>query len=87
MQRTMAIENFEAGKTWVLIATDVVARGVDFKDVNIVINFDVPTCTIDYVHRIGEEPAQLVCEALPAALISRYALIYIWLCRPLRQGW
>ncbi|CAJ1947382.1 unnamed protein product [Sphenostylis stenocarpa] len=45
---------FIAGKTWVLIATDVVARGMDFKGVNCVINYDFPDCASAYVHRIGQ---------------------------------
>ena len=53
MQRENAVDNFRAGKTWVLIATDVVARGMDFKGVNCVINYDFPDSASAYVHRIG----------------------------------
>lgn len=52
-QRTKTIENFKAGKIWVLICTDVLARGVDFKGINLVINYDVPQTAQAYVHRIG----------------------------------
>nr|GFC08085.1 DEAD-box ATP-dependent RNA helicase 57 [Tanacetum cinerariifolium] len=48
-----AIDNFRAGKTWVLIATDVIARGMDFKGVNCVINYDFPDSSSAYIHRIG----------------------------------
>lgn len=41
------------GDTWVLICTDLVARGVDFKAVNLVINYDLPMEGVTYVHRIG----------------------------------
>lgn len=41
------------GDTWVLICTDLVARGVDFKAVNLVINYDLPLEGVTYVHRIG----------------------------------
>lgn len=41
------------GDTWVLICTDLVARGVDFKAVNLVINYDLPSDGVTYVHRIG----------------------------------
>lgn len=41
------------GKTWVLIATDVIARGMDFKGVNCVINYDFPESAAAYIHRIG----------------------------------
>lgn len=53
IQRENAIDNFRAGKTWVLIATDVVARGMDFKGVNCVINYDFPDSAAAYIHRIG----------------------------------
>jgi ATP-dependent RNA helicase DDX52/ROK1 len=53
LQRENAINNFRAGKTWVLIATDVIARGVDFKGVNCVINYDFPDSALVYIHRIG----------------------------------
>ncbi|XP_047330573.1 DEAD-box ATP-dependent RNA helicase 57 isoform X2 [Impatiens glandulifera] len=52
-EREDAINNFRAGKTWVLIATDVVARGMDFKGVNCVINYDFPDSASSYIHRIG----------------------------------
>lgn len=52
-QRENAIDNFRAGKTWVLIATDVAARGLDFKGLNCVINYDFPDSASSYIHRIG----------------------------------
>ncbi|KAI4300238.1 hypothetical protein L6164_033635 [Bauhinia variegata] len=52
-EREDAVDNFRAGKTWVLIATDVVARGMDFKGVNCVINYDFPDSAAAYIHRIG----------------------------------
>jgi superfamily II DNA/RNA helicase len=44
---------FKAGQTDVLVATDIVARGIDIDDIRIVINYDVPHDAEDYVHRIG----------------------------------
>lgn len=54
MQRETAVDNFRSGKTWVLIATDVIARGMDFKGVNCVINYDFPDSMAAYIHRIGK---------------------------------
>lgn len=51
--REKAVEKFRDGSTWVLIATDLVARGLDFAGVETVINLDFPNSTIDYVHRVG----------------------------------
>ncbi|XP_030477356.1 DEAD-box ATP-dependent RNA helicase 57 [Syzygium oleosum] len=53
IQRENAVDDFRAGKTWVLIATDVIARGMDFKGVNFVINYDFPDSAAAYIHRIG----------------------------------
>lgn len=52
-QRDDVIKRFKNGDIWVLITTDVLARGVDFKGVNLVINYDVPQTAQAYVHRIG----------------------------------
>ena len=51
--RENAVAKFRRGETWVLICTDLVARGVDFRAVNMVIHYDLPFSGIDYVHRIG----------------------------------
>ena len=52
-QRDEVIRRFKSGDIWVLITTDVIARGVDFKAVNLVINYDVPQSAQAYVHRVG----------------------------------
>ena len=44
---------FRSGKIDILVATDIVARGIDIDDIQLVINFDVPHDKEDYVHRIG----------------------------------
>lgn len=51
--RTRTIDDFKTGRTPVMIATDVAARGLDIKDVRAVINYDFPGNIEDYVHRIG----------------------------------
>lgn len=52
-QREAALRGFKSGKTRVLVATDVAARGIDVDLVSHVINYDVPEVPEDYVHRIG----------------------------------
>ncbi|MGE5229243.1 MAG: DEAD/DEAH box helicase, partial [Deltaproteobacteria bacterium] len=52
-QRQQALDGFKEGKIAVLVATDVVARGIDVDGISHVINFDIPTNPEDYVHRIG----------------------------------
>jgi ATP-dependent RNA helicase RhlE len=52
-EREAALEDFKAGKTSVLVATDVASRGLDIEGLPQVINFDVPHSPEDYVHRCG----------------------------------
>ncbi|XP_024386499.1 DEAD-box ATP-dependent RNA helicase 57 [Physcomitrium patens] len=52
-QRDAAVERFREGKTWVLIATDLMGRGMDFKGLNCVINYDFPPSISSYIHRVG----------------------------------
>jgi ATP-dependent RNA helicase DeaD len=52
-QRERALERFRAGRTQVLVATDVAARGLDIPDVSHIINYDLPLDAESYVHRIG----------------------------------
>lgn len=49
----MALRSFKSGKTPILVATDVAARGLDIPHVAHVVNFDLPNDIDDYVHRIG----------------------------------
>ena len=52
-QRQFALRKFREGKVDVLVATDVLARGIDVTDVRYVVNFDLPEEEVDYIHRIG----------------------------------
>ncbi len=51
--RVTALENFKAGKTRVLVATDIAARGIDISELSHVFNYDLPEVPETYVHRIG----------------------------------
>lgn len=52
-QRTAALHGFKTGAYRVLVATDIAARGIDVKEIALVVNYDVPANPEDYVHRIG----------------------------------
>ncbi|KAJ2719871.1 RNA-dependent ATPase rok1 [Coemansia sp. Benny D115] len=52
-QRNRIVQKFRSGDLWVLICTELMARGIDFKGVNLVINYDFPQTTQSYIHRIG----------------------------------
>ena len=51
--RDRAMQKFREEKTTVLVATDVVGRGIDISGISHIINFDIPTFSDDYVHRVG----------------------------------
>ena len=52
-QRQEALEGFKNGKYRVIVATDIAARGIDVKNIELVLNYDLPTVAEDYIHRIG----------------------------------
>lgn len=52
-EREDVLLRFKAKQTKILVATDVLSRGIDIKGINLVINFDVPKDPADYVHRVG----------------------------------
>src|ERR1043165_8776422 len=52
-QRTQALDGFKSGRVQVLVATDIVARGIDIEELSHVVNFDVPNVPDDYIHRVG----------------------------------
>ncbi len=52
-QRCQALEGFRRGRFRILVATDIAARGLDVANIGHVINYDLPNCPEDYVHRIG----------------------------------
>lgn len=52
-ERDEIIKQFRIGDIWILICTDLMSRGIDFKTVNSVINFDFPTSLVSYIHRVG----------------------------------
>jgi len=52
-QRTTALSGFKDGKLRVLVATDIAARGIDVDKLGHVVNFDLPNCPEDYIHRVG----------------------------------
>ena len=63
-QRLRAMEQFRRGRSQVMVATDIAARGLDIEDISHVINFDIPNSSDDYIHRIGRTaPADATGDA------------------------
>lgn len=52
-EREQVLSRFRSKQTRVLVATDVISRGIDIKDIHLIINYDVPRDAEDYVHRVG----------------------------------
>ena len=53
LQRDNVVKSFRSGQIWVLICTELMGRGIDFKGVNLVVNYDFPPSAVSYIHRIG----------------------------------
>jgi len=67
--REQVLLNFRSGKTAIIIATDVISRGIDIEDIDLVINYDVPNDGEDYVHRIGRT-ARAATDGTAITLVS-----------------
>ena len=68
--RTTALTNFKEGKLRVLVATDILARGIDIQFLPFVINYELPRSPKDYIHRIGrtgraENPGEAISLVTP----------------------
>lgn len=73
-ERDDVVRKFAEGQVWCLICTDVMARGVDFKGVKLVINYDFPQSAMSYIHRIGASHFFVPPPALPFLLSLKEAL-------------
>ena len=67
--RARALEGFKEGKIRVLVATDIAARGLDIPALSVVMNYDIPHVTGDYIHRIGRT-GRAGAKGLAITLIS-----------------
>jgi len=68
-ERSRALEGFKEGKIRVLVATDIAARGLDIPNLAVVMNYDIPHVTGDYIHRIGRT-GRAGAKGLAITLIS-----------------
>lgn len=69
-ERTKALNDFKNGKVPIIVATDVLSRGIDIADVSLIINYDVPKAVEDYIHRIGRT-GRYDKEGLAITLVSK----------------
>ena len=68
-ERQRILQQFKSRQTRIVVATDVLSRGIDIKDIDLVINYDVPNDAEDYVHRVGRT-ARAATKGLAITLIS-----------------
>ncbi len=68
--REETLLRFRSRRTRVLVATDVLSRGIDIKDINLVVNFDAPSDAEDYVHRVGRT-ARAETTGVAITLVNR----------------
>jgi ATP-dependent RNA helicase RhlE len=68
--RTRSLQDFKSGRTRILVATDIAARGLDIEHLPLVINFDLPMVPQDYIHRIGRT-GRAGNEGQAVSLVSR----------------
>lgn len=73
-ERSRALEGFKEGKIRVLVATDIAARGLDIPNLNVVMNYDIPHVTGDFIHRIGRT-GRAGAKGLAITLISPLEMV------------
>jgi len=88
-EREEVMLGFKSGRTPILVATDIVARGIDIDDIAMVVNYDVPHDPEDYIHRIGRT-ARADAEGTAITLVSgrdsrRFREIESFLGKPLAK--
>ena len=88
--REQYLQDYRNGKTNILVATDILSRGIDIEDIDLVINYDVPNDGEDYIHRIGRT-ARAATTGTAFTLVSekeqsKFALIEDLLGAPVLKG-
>ena len=75
--RSNVMARFRRGETWILITTDLLSRGVDFRGLNGVVNYDIPNTGASYVHRIGRTGRQGREGGIAVTLYTKEDVPYI----------
>lgn len=75
--RSSIMADFRKGEIWVLITTDLLSRGVDFRGVNGVVNYDIPTTGASYIHRAGRTGRQGRQGGVAVTLYTKEDIPYV----------
>ena len=78
-ERADTVNRMLKGEVWVLISTEVMARGMDFKGICGVINYDFPTSVQSYIHRIGRTGTVLASLLLTSNVSDAHRMLVVWL--------
>ncbi|MDD3860599.1 MAG: C-terminal helicase domain-containing protein, partial [Bacteroidales bacterium] len=73
-ERNETVSSFKSGQVNILVATNLLSRGIDIEDVNLIVNYDIPEKPEDYVHRIGRT-ARAGKLGLAISFISEFEII------------
>lgn len=80
-ERDYALNEFKSGRRYILVATDVASRGIDVKDIKLVLNYDLPSSIEDYIHRVGRTGRKQIDGYADGAAISFLVLDHPRFCK------
>jgi len=83
-RRNQALAGFKSGQVQVLVATDVAARGLDIAQLPVVVNYDLPRATADYIHRIGRT-GRAGADGLAVSFVDAASQAYLRLIEKRQQ--
>jgi ATP-dependent RNA helicase DDX55/SPB4 len=80
-KRKSIFKKFKTSKRCILLATDILSRGIDVTDISLVVHVDLPVSPECYVHRSGRSGHQIELSGISLLLLERHELDYVELCR------
>lgn len=80
-KRKSIFKEFKSSKRCVLLSTDILSRGIDVKDISLVVHVDLPASPECYVHRSGRSGHQIELDGFSLLLVEKFELDYVEMCR------
>ena len=75
--RSETMTRFRLGEVWMLITTDLLSRGMDFRGVKLVINYDLPTSVASYIHRVGRTGRAGSQDGMAVSYVTKEDIPYV----------